>query len=213
MDVVAGDLRPGADAEAELTVAGSRVCVSTRVETCGDTALVVRPSSTESVDQQVVRVGDRVQVFWRDGVGGWILPADVATVARGAVPRWHLTVTGPAEHTQRREAVRARVVRPLVLAVHGVDLEGESRDLSEDGTRCVAEACGNPPLPGETVGVTLELEEGVFTTRAEVVRQRTRGARWQLSLRFLDLPEREQDRLRRRVFQALREERAGRGED
>jgi c-di-GMP-binding flagellar brake protein YcgR len=29
-----------------------------------------------------------------------------------------------------------------------------------------------------------------------------------LSLRFPDLPEKEQDRLRRRVFQAMREERA-----
>jgi hypothetical protein len=213
MDVVAGDLRPGVDAEAEVTVAGHRVSVSTRVEASGDTALVVRPSSTEFVDQQVVGVGDRVEVFWRDGVGGWTVPADVAAVARGAVPRWHLTVTGPAEHTQRREAVRARVVLPVVLSVNGVDLEGQSLDLSEAGTRCVAEAYGNPPLPGANLGVTLELEDGALVARAEVARQQTRGARWQLSLRLLDLPEREQDRLRRRVFQALREERAGRTDD
>jgi hypothetical protein len=208
MDVVAGIVRPEVDAEAEVTVAGHRVSVSTRVETSGDTGLVVRPSSSEFVDAQVVRVGDRVQVFWRDGESGWLVPADVATVARGTVPRWHLTVTGPAERAQRREAVRARVALPIVLAVNGVDVEGRSLDLSEAGTRCVAEAYGNPTLPGATVGVTLELEGGAVTTRAEVARQRTRGSRWQLSLRFLDLPEAEQDRLRRRVFQALREEAA-----
>jgi hypothetical protein len=187
--------------------------VSTRVETSGDTALVVRPSSSEFVDAEVVRVGDRVQVFWRDGASGWLVPADVATVARGAVPRWHLTVTGPAEPTQRREAVRARVAVPVVITVNGADLEGQSLDLSEAGARCAAEAYGNAPLPGATVGVTLQLEDGAIATRAEVARQQTRGSRWQLSLQFLDLPEREQDRLRRRVFQALREERAGRGGD
>ncbi|MGY1690211.1 flagellar brake protein [Geodermatophilus sp. SYSU D01105] len=213
MAVVAGGVHPAVDAEAEVTLAGHQVCVSTRVEASGDTTLVLRPSSSEFVDQQVVRVGDRVEVFWRDGAGGWIMPAEVATVARGAVPRWHLAVTGPAEQTQRREAVRARVARPVVLAVNGVDLEGQSLDLSEAGTRCVVEAYGNPPLPGAGLGVTVELEDGAITTWAEVARQLTRGSRWQLSLRFVDLPEREQDRLRRRVFRALREERATRPDD
>jgi hypothetical protein len=213
MNAVAGAVRPGVDAEAEVTPAGGRVSVSTRVEGSGDTAIVVRPSSSEFVDQQVVRVGDLVRVFWREGPGGWALPAEVATVERGAVPRWHLTVTGPAEESQRREAVRARVARPVVLSVNGVDLEGQSLDLSEAGTRIVVEAYGNPPLPGTRLSVAVEVEDGMLTSPAEVVRQQTRGSRWQLSLHFVDLPEKEQDRLRRRVFQALREERAGRPED
>jgi c-di-GMP-binding flagellar brake protein YcgR len=41
-----------------------------------------------------------------------------------------------------------------------------------------------------------------------VVRLQARGASWLLSLRFLNMQERDQDRVRRRVFQALREERA-----
>ncbi|MGY1773864.1 hypothetical protein [Blastococcus sp. SYSU D00813] len=36
----------------------------------------------------------------------------------------------------------------------------------------------------------------------------SRGPDWSLGLRLLDPAERDQDRLRRRVFQALREERA-----
>ncbi len=43
---------------------------------------------------------------------------------------------------------------------------------------------------------------------AEVVRYQWRGSRWALSLRCPDLPEEEQDRLRRRVFRAMREDRA-----
>ncbi|MFW3173031.1 flagellar brake protein [Geodermatophilus sp. CPCC 206100] len=208
-----GVVRPEVDAEAEVTAAGSRVSVSTRVERSGDTAIVVRPSSGEFVDQQVVRVGDRVQVFWREGAAGWALPADVSTVERGIAPRWHLTVAGPAEETQRREAVRARVARPVTLRVNGADLEAQSLDLSEAGTRVVVEAYGNPPLAGTRLAVVLQVEDGALTCAAEVVRQQTRGSRWQLSLHFVDLPENEQDRLRRRVFQALREERAGRTED
>ena len=54
----------------------------------------------------------------------------------------------------------------------------------------------------------MHLEDGDVTSRAEVVWHQTRGTRWWVSLRFLDLPEKEQDRVRRRVFQAMREERA-----
>jgi c-di-GMP-binding flagellar brake protein YcgR len=41
-----------------------------------------------------------------------------------------------------------------------------------------------------------------------VVRQDERAGRWVLSMRFDNVPEKDGDRLRRRVFQALREERA-----
>ena len=54
----------------------------------------------------------------------------------------------------------------------------------------------------------LQLEDDALVTPAEVVWYRVRGARWTLSLRFPALPEKEQDRLRRRVFRAMREDRA-----
>ena len=41
-----------------------------------------------------------------------------------------------------------------------------------------------------------------------VVRQDERAGRWVLSMRFDGVEEKDADRLRRRVFQALREERA-----
>ena len=40
------------------------------------------------------------------------------------------------------------------------------------------------------------------------MRQQAQGARWLLSVKFLDVSERDGDQLRKRVFQALREERA-----
>jgi c-di-GMP-binding flagellar brake protein YcgR len=58
------------------------------------------------------------------------------------------------------------------------------------------------------VDLTLDLGDGSMKVVGEVVRQQSRGARWLMSIRFLGLQEKEEDRLRRRVFQALREERA-----
>jgi c-di-GMP-binding flagellar brake protein YcgR len=45
------------------------------------------------------------------------------------------------------------------------------------------------------------------------VRTQARGARWVISIRFVNMQERDQDHVRRRVFQALREERAKRADD
>ena len=58
----------------------------------------------------------------------------------------------------------------------------------------------------------LVLDDGETRTKAEVVRTHARGARWIMSIRFLDIQERDQDRVRRRVFRALREERARQAE-
>ena len=207
MDAV-GAARPEVDDEAEVTPRDHRYPVSTRVERVTDETVVVRPSVGDFADQEVVRVDDHVQVFWRDATDVWALPAQVAVVERGAVPRWRLTVMGPAESVQRREAVRAPLAVPVTVVLGAIHREGEVVDLSERGIRAVVDAFGSPPAPGSVVPVTVHLEGGDVRSRAEVVWHHTRAGRSAVSLRFLDLPEREQDRVRRRVFQAMREERA-----
>jgi hypothetical protein len=74
--------------------------------------------------------------------------------------------------------------------------------------RVAVEGFGIPPEPGTALDVVVSLDDGPLTARGEVMRFQTRGGRWLLSIRFVDLPDRDADRLRRRVFQALREERA-----
>jgi c-di-GMP-binding flagellar brake protein YcgR len=117
-------------------------------------------------------------------------------------------MTGPAEVTQRRKAVRGRVVVPVEVGLGSLELKGESGDLSEDGARVNLDGFGVPPEAGDSVDLRIDLEDGVVVATAEVIRVTTRGARWSLSTRFLDIKEKDQDRVRRRVFQALREERA-----
>ncbi|MGY1718265.1 PilZ domain-containing protein [Blastococcus sp. SYSU DS0552] len=208
MTSVPGVDHPAEQSEAEVRLAGTNVAVSARVEVVHAGVLSVRPSASEFVEGTVVNPGDVVEVYWRTESGHRMLPAEVLDVQTGAVVRWRLTTTGPAEHSQRRAAVRGRVTVPVEGALGGLDLTGETLDLSEAGMRVHFEGFGVVPDAGTTMGLTVRLEDGPLVSRGEIIRIQARGARWVMSIRFVDIAEKEQDRVRRRVFQALREERA-----
>ena len=204
---------PGVDhpeehSEAEVTLTARGISVSTRVEFVGDGVISVRPSVGEFVEQVVASTGDRVEVFWKSGEETRALPAEVLSADGGAVPRWRLQITGPSEVSQRRQAVRGRVSLPLEIGYGSTELTGETVDLSENGMRAAADGLGLPPEPGSALDLVVELEDGPLKVKGEVVRFAARGSRWLLSIRFRDVPEKDGDRIRRRVFQALREERA-----
>jgi c-di-GMP-binding flagellar brake protein YcgR len=209
---------PGVDfpleqGEAEITLTGRGISVTARVEVAFEESISVRPSVGEFVDQVVVQPGDAVEVFWKHEDGQRALPAEVTDVVQGAVVRWRMRPTGPAEHSQRRKAVRGRVVVPVEAGYGSIDLKGESLDLSEAGIRAQFQGFGVPPEAGSKVDLLIKLEDGPIQTKAEVVRNQARGAEWLMSIRFLSIQEKDQDRVRRRVFQALREERATKADD
>jgi hypothetical protein len=205
---VPGVDHPEEQSEADVTLADRGIAVSTRVEHVADGIITVRPSAGEFVDRAVVVPGDSVDVVWKAPDTRRAIPARVLEVETGVVVRWRLRSLGPSEPSQRRAAVRARLVLPVVAGHGGVDLVGETVDLSENGIRGQFEGFGAFPEPGTTLALTVALEDGELRTRAEVVRARARGARWLMSIRFEGIQEKDQDRVRRRVFQALREERA-----
>jgi hypothetical protein len=199
---------PEEQSEAEVTLTSRGISVSTRVEFVGDGVISVRPSVGDYVEHVVVTVGDSVEVFWKSGEDTRALPAEVLSVDAGAAPRWRLQVTGPAEISQRRQAVRGRLSVPLEIGYGSVEMTGETVDLSENGMRAAADGFGVPPEAGTTLDLVVQLEDGPLKVKGEVVRFAARGARWLLSIRFRDMQEKDGDRVRRRVFQALREERA-----
>jgi c-di-GMP-binding flagellar brake protein YcgR len=213
MTSVPGVDHPEEQTEAEVTLTGRGISVSSRVEVVQNEFISVRPSVGEFVDQVVVKVGDAVEIFWKTEDSQRALPAEVTDVEQGAVVRWRMRATGPAEASQRRKAVRGRVVVPVTAEYGSIDLKGETIDLSEAGLRAEFEGLGAPPEAGAKVDLFLQLEEGGLKTKAEVVRNQARGARWVMSIRFVNIQERDQDRVRRRVFQALREERAKKADD
>jgi c-di-GMP-binding flagellar brake protein YcgR len=104
--------------------------------------------------------------------------------------------------------VRARLTVPVYLPWLDGQLVGETVDLSEAGVRVLLDGWGLPPEPGTRLDISVTLADDVLHLRGVVVRQQMSGPRWLVSMSFLDVGERDADQLRRRVFQALREERA-----
>ncbi|MGY1803150.1 PilZ domain-containing protein [Blastococcus sp. SYSU D00922] len=213
MTSVPGVDHPEEQTEAEITLSGRGVSVSSRVEVVQNEYISVRPSVGEFVEQVVVKVGDVVEVFWKTEESQRAMPAEITDVETGAVVRWRMRTTGPAEISQRRKAVRGRVAVPIMAGYGSIELKGTTIDLSEAGVRAEFEGLGAPPEAGAKLDLVIELEDGATKTKAEVVRTQARGARWVMSIRFSGIQERDQDRVRKRVFQALREERAKRADD
>ncbi|HEY0403692.1 MAG TPA: PilZ domain-containing protein [Blastococcus sp.] len=210
---VPGMDHPEEQTEAEVTLTGRGISVSSRVEVVHEGFIAVRPSAGEFVEQVVVKVGDPVELFWKSSDAQRTLPAEVTEVEQGAVIRWRMRATGPAEASQRRKAVRGRVTVSVTAGYGSIELTGETVDLSEAGLRAEFEGLGAPPEAGAKIDLIIALEDGPFRTKAEVVRTQARGARWMMSIRFIGIQEKDQDRVRRRVFQALREERARAADD
>jgi c-di-GMP-binding flagellar brake protein YcgR len=213
MTSVPGVDHPEEQTEAEITLTGRGVSVSSRVEVVQNEFISVRPSVGEFVEQVVVKVGDVVEIFWKTEDAQRAMPAEVTDVEQGAIIRWRMRATGPAEPSQRRKAVRGRVNVPVTAEYGSVDLKGTTIDLSEAGLRAEFEGMGAPPEAGAKLKLSVQLEDGGIKTAAEVVRTQARGAHWVISIRFVNMQERDQDHVRRRVFQALREERAKRADD
>jgi c-di-GMP-binding flagellar brake protein YcgR len=213
MTSVPGVDHPVEQTEAEVTLTGRGISVSSRVELVQGEFISVRPSVGEFVEHVVVQVGDAVEIFWKTDDAQRAMPAEVTNIDQGAVIRWRMRATGPAEASQRRKAVRGRVAVPVEAEYGSVDLKGQTVDISEAGLRAEFEGYGAPPEAGAKLGLTLTLEDGVIKTSAEVVRTQARGARWVMSIRFVNVQEKDQDLVRRRVFQALREERARKADD
>ncbi|MDP9461326.1 MAG: PilZ domain-containing protein [Actinomycetota bacterium] len=213
MTGVPGVDHPEEQTEADVTLTGRGISVSARVELVHDGVISIRPSVGEFVQQVFVKVGDAVEVFWKGRDNQRAVPAQITEVTHGAVIRWRMRMTGPAETSQRRKAVRGRITVPVEVEYGVVDLKGSTIDVSEAGLRAEFEGFGAPPEAGAQLLLTLSLADGVMRTKAEVVRTQARGARWVMSIRFTNIQEKDQDRVRRRVFQALREERASKADD
>jgi hypothetical protein len=214
-------LLPELNSGVEFTLVHRGVTLPSQVESASASQLVLRTDLLTYVRKLGVRPGEAVEVYWQGPEEEQTLPAQISALEHGEDVRVELAVTGPSKPSQRRKAVRAHIELPVEVNHGGTQLFGETVDLSEAGVKVVVDGWGLPPVAGATVDVTLTLDDGpaptdpaagsdalLLTVPAVVVRQGSRRARWEVSVRFLEVPEKTADRLRRRVFRALREERA-----
>jgi hypothetical protein len=204
--------RPTEMSEADVTLVTRGITVQASVELSNALALVIRPTAESYARTVGVKPGDKVELFWRDAFEERMLPAEVSSVEDGSALRWNLGVTGPAERSTRRKAVRARVEIPVRVRVRGAEVGGETVDLSEAGMKALVDGWGLAPEQGTPAEVDIDVEGDLVRLQARIVRQEERAGRWVLSMQFADVSEKDEDRLRKRVFQALREERARSGD-
>ncbi|WP_147251724.1 PilZ domain-containing protein [Blastococcus sp. TF02-8] len=179
------------------------------VEVSTEFLIAVRPEGEGTAWKTAVKSGDPVELYWVAGYEEPTLPATIAAVDDDTAEiLWNLQATGPAERSQRRRSVRARAELPVSLPWSDGLLTGQTVDPSEAGMRAIVDGWGVPSDSGTRTEVSIDLDDRLVHVTGEIVRQNIHGPRWLLSLKFLDVPEADGDALRRRVFKALRDERA-----
>jgi hypothetical protein len=200
--------RPEESGFADVTLVSKGITVTASVEVSSTGLVVVRPSADGPPTDEAIQVGDSVELYWIGGEEERTLGGTVSTIEGGPEPLWHLTVSGQAERSQRRKAVRARTEVPVIIPWAGAQMEGVTVDLSEAGMRALMDGWGVPMEPGTLTQLSLTVDDALLHLSGEIVWTVERGAQWLLAMKFLDVPEQAADLLRRKVFQALREERA-----
>jgi len=201
--------RPEESASADVTVISRGITITAQVEVSDTYLVVVRPTSGgPGWDSEEIQVGDAIELYWVGGQEERTLAGTISQVEGGADPRWHLAVSGQAERSQRRKAVRARVSIPVIVPWARGQMTGKTVDRSEGGMRALMDGWGIPPEPGTRSQVSLDLDDALVHLHGEVVWTTIRGAQWLRAMKFTDVPEKAADRLRRRVFRGLRDERA-----
>ena len=204
--------RPEESASADVTLVAHGITVTASVEESGSGLVVVRPEGDGTAWKAAVGPGDPVELYWVGGEEERTLKGTLSVIdlgeGDGEGPRWHLTVNGPATRSQRRKAVRARIQLPVLIPWAGAQLTGTTVDISEAGIRALMDGWGVPLEAGTSCQVSLDLDNALVHLIGEVVWTHVRGAQWLMAIKFNDVPEQAGDVLRRRVFKALRDERA-----
>jgi hypothetical protein len=198
--------RPEESGSADVTLVAHGVTVTASVEVSSTGLVVVRPDPERPTGD--IQTGDPVELYWVGGHEERTLGGTVSSIEEGPEPRWHIAVSGMAESSQRRKAVRARVAVEVLIPWAGGQMTGTTVDLSESGMRALMDGWGLPPEPDTMTQLSLTMDDALLHLHGRVVWTSIRGAQWLLAVQFLDVPEDAGDRLRRRVFKALRDERA-----
>jgi len=195
----------------QLTIEGLHGSWRTRVEELdGARALIVAPTRADGSAFDVAP-GTVAAVSWP--VEGALLRADgaIEDADVDVVLRWWLRIIRVSRF-QRRDAFRLRVSRPVTLLVEGEHLSGVTGDLSQGGALVVFPAPVHA-VPGQPVRVRLSLAANEeLLLDADVVRlAETPQGQAGLGLRFRDLDEELNDRVRRYVLDEQLRWRSGGG--
>jgi len=188
------------------------------VATAGDDEMIVTVGQDGSGRRVRLDIGERLDLAWRGNEPGLLLgmPTELLEVTKtdDEEPAWRLRPLAPPSRLQRRDAVRAALSLPVVVRAGSAEASGRTVDVSEAGLRCAfpvsmsAADVAHQAAKGAPLDLRVDLGPQAITASARFVRERRQStAVIDLSMAFVDLPERTGDLIRARVFRALREER------
>ena len=121
---------------ADVTLVARGITVTASVEVSNEHVIAVRPHGEGTAWRSSVKPGDSVELYWVAGYEERTLPGKITGVDDDSEDiLWNLAVTGPAERSQRRRSVRARVELPVSMPWSDGLLSGLTVDLSEAGMR------------------------------------------------------------------------------
>lgn len=205
------DRLPSVGTVVDLTIDGMQQSWRTRVEQLeGARALVIAPTRGDG-SAVSVEAATGAALSWP--VEGALLRAEGHTDGDDldVVLRWWIRVVRVTRF-QRRDAFRLRVARPVTLLVEGEHLSGLTGDLSEGGALVVVPAPVHA-APGQPVRIRLALAaDEELLLDADVVRLAAGpDGETGLGLRFRDLDEELNDKVRRFVLDEQLRRRAGDG--
>jgi c-di-GMP-binding flagellar brake protein YcgR len=184
--------------EVQATTSGA--WLSSRVEDREDRHLVLAAPFDVTGQPLVAQPGAHVVLRWIDERGLRSLDTTVTGGRGGRVPLWELWAAEVPKLHQRRRFARVPVMMPVSVRRTAGESLVVTLDLGEGGVLCAA-----PPTvpfePEEPVQLTFEVDGRRLEAEARVVRSRTaRGGGVTVAFRFIGLPRRDADHLRRFVY-------------
>src|SRR5689334_12163007 len=104
---------PEPNAGVEFTLVTRGITLPSHVESATESRLVLRTAMQAYVRKLGVSPGEAVEVYWQGAEEEQTLPAQISALEHGDDVRLELAVTGPAQPSQRRKAVRAQIELPV----------------------------------------------------------------------------------------------------
>jgi c-di-GMP-binding flagellar brake protein YcgR len=184
----------------EVQLPPSGAWLSSRVEDREDRRLVLAAPFDVTGQPLVAQPGAPVVLRWIEERGLRSLDATLTGERGGRVPLWDVWSTEVPKLHQRRRFARVPVMMPIRVQRGGDVSLVVTLDLSEGGLLCASPPTA-PFEPEELVHLTFEVEDRRLEAEARVVRSRTaRGGGITVAFRFVGLPRRDADHLRRFVY-------------
>src|ERR1700710_1116253 len=99
--------RPNETSQTDVTLVTRGITFQAAVELSNSSTLVLRPTLETYARNVGVKPGDRVELYWQGEYEERMLPAEISGVDDDEGLHWHVAITGAAERSTRRKAVRA----------------------------------------------------------------------------------------------------------